>query len=321
MTFLIPTHDQARAGLRAMKTVLTAAGPLDPVRSEALAAIQRHLLRTDLDLDALPPITPEALASALDDPALRSQLLSGMVTLTLVSEHVDPRELAAIESFAAALGVRPVEVDQLRRFNDERLLTLRIDVVRRSLAGPALKQLYEDQGFLNLVKNLGSMAGLWENRAVAERYHGLEGYADGTLGKELWRFYRANGFPFPGEKHGAPEALLRHDLSHILAGYGTDLRGEGLVLAFTAGYRKQEPFSVLVFLLLNAQHGMRLTVFADPQRGYYNDKPGAIDELVRAFARGSRMTVDLAEQWDFWAVMDRQVDDLRRQYGIDPWQD
>jgi len=318
MTFLIPTHDQARAGLRAMKTVLTAAGELAPIRREALLAVQRHLLRTDFDLDALGPITPAELAAAIDEPALRTQLVGGMVTITLASDHVEDAEQAAIEGFAAALGVESTTLAQLRKFQTERRMALRVDVVRRSLAGPALKQLYENQGFLGIVKNLGSFAGLWENTALAERYRGLEHYADGTLGKELWRFYEANDFKFPGEKHGAPEALLSHDLSHILGGYGVDFQSEGLVLAFQAGYKRQDPFSVLVFLLLNGQHGLRLTAFADPARGYYNDKPGAIDDVVRAFARGARVTVDLTDHWDFWAVMDRQVADLQREYGIEP---
>jgi hypothetical protein len=320
MTFLIPTHEQARAGLRAMKTVLTAAGPLAPVRAEALAAVQKHLLRTDLDIDALPTITPAELAAANDDPALRSQLISGLVTIALAGDHVEPEEMARIEEFAAALAVRPSALGQLRKFHEERLLLLRFDVIRRSLAGPALKALYEEKGLGSLLKNLASFAGLWENTEVADRYRALERYPEGSLGQALWRFYTDNKFAFPGEKHGAPEALLIHDLSHILAGHGTDLRSEGLVLAFQAGYREQEPFSVLVFLLLNAQHGLRLTLFADPQQRFYDDKPGAIDELVRAFARGSRMTIDLADRWDFWAVMDRQVTALRREYGIAAWE-
>lgn len=320
MAFLIPTHEQARAGLRAMKTVLTVTGPLAPIRHEILAAVQRHLLRTDYDLDALPEITPAELAAAVDDPALRAQLVSGMVTIALTSDQIEAQELAAIQSFAAALDVRPAAVEQLRRLNEERLLTLRIDVARRGLAGAAMKQLYEEQGALGIAKNLASFAGLWENREVAERYRGLAAYADGTLGKELWRFYKASGFAFPGEKHGAPESLLPHDLSHILAGHGTDLQSEGLVLGFQAGYRRQDPFSVLVFLLLNAQHGLKLTAFADPVRRFYDDKPGALDEVVRAFARGSRMKIDLTDHWDFWAVMDRPVDDLRREYGITPWE-
>lgn len=69
-----------------------------------------------------------------------------------------------------------------------------------------------------------------------------------------------------------------------------------------------------------APWGLRLTAFAEPSHGYYNDKPGALDDVVRAFARGARVTVDLTDRWDFWAVMDRPVEELRREYGIEPWQ-
>ena len=47
MTFLIPTQEQARHGLRAMKSVLTlTSGALEPAQRAALDAIQKHLLRT-----------------------------------------------------------------------------------------------------------------------------------------------------------------------------------------------------------------------------------------------------------------------------------
>lgn len=318
MTFVTPTHAQSREGLRAIKTALTAAGPLDELRRGAIAAVQEHLLHTDHDVDALPTITPAELASAIDDPALRAQLVSGMATLALAREPLEPREIAEVEAFAAGLGVHPSALDQLRRLHDERLVLLRLDAARRGLAGPAIAQLYEDEGFLGLVKNIASLAGIWENRAVAERYRALEGYADGTLGKELWRFYRKHGFAFPGEKHGAPEGLLTHDLSHVLGGYDTDFASEGLVLGFQAGYRKHEPFAVLVFLLLQGQHGLKLTVFAESHRGFFDQKPELVEGIVRAFARGARMNTDLTDHWDFWAVMDQPVDELRARYGITP---
>ena len=58
MTFLIPTPEQARAGLRAMKTVLTATGPLEPVRRESIAAVQRQVAEVGGITAMLP--TPDA---------------------------------------------------------------------------------------------------------------------------------------------------------------------------------------------------------------------------------------------------------------------
>lgn len=316
MSFLIPTPTQAHAGLRAMLTTLTAAGPLDEVRRAALGAVQQHLLRTDYDLDALAPIPPDALAAAIDDPALRAQLIAGMSTLALARHPVDAREIETVAAFAAALEVDSAALHQLRRLHDERTILLRIDAARRGPGGPVIAQLYEDQGFLGLLKNLGSYAGLFENRALSARYRALETYADGTLGKELWRFWDRHGYALPGEKHGAPEPLVTHDLSHVLGGYETDLDGESQVLAFQAGYRKQDPFGVLVFLLLQAQHNVRLTPLAECATGYYDGKPALIEDMVRAFARGARMTQDLGDHWDFWAVMDVPVEEVRRRYGV-----
>jgi len=316
--FLIPTPTQAREGLRAIKTVLTTRGPLDPLRRNALDAIQRHLLRTDYDLDALPTTTPAELAAALDDPALRTQLTSAMATLVLVADPVDAGELAAVEDFAGALSVEPGALQQLRRLHEERWILLRFHGFRQGLAGPAIAQLYENEGFLGMLKNFASFAGIFENQAIADRYRALESFADGTLGKELWHFYRKHGYAFPGEKHGAPEGLLTHDLSHVLGGYDTDFASEALVLAFQAGYRKLDPFAVLVFMLLQGQHGLKLTLFAEAHRGYLDNQPELVEGMVRAFARGTRMTIDLTDHWDFWAVMDRPVEELRQRYGITP---
>jgi hypothetical protein len=318
MTFLIPTPNQAHAGLRAIKTVLTAVGPLTAPRRETIAAVQKHLLRTEYDIDFLLAIEPEELAQVVEDPALRTQLVAGMSTLIFANDHVDPAEVSQVERFAAALQVEPGTLEHLRTFQQERFLLLRFDLARKGLAGSAIQKLYEDQGLFGVAKNVASFAGLWENKAVAAKYHALESWPDGTLGKELWIFYKKNNFQFPGEKHGAPESLLTHDLSHILGGYDVDFRSEGQVLGFQAGYRKKDPFSVIVFLLMMAEHGIRVTPFAKEQKGYFEAHPGTAEEIVRAFARGAQMNIDLTDGWDHWTVMDQPVEELRRRYGIGP---
>jgi ubiquinone biosynthesis protein Coq4 len=169
------------------------------------------------------------------------------------------------------------------------------------------------------VKNLASFAGIIKNEEVATRYRSLEGYPEGTLGRALFDFYTSNGFRFPGEKHGSPETLLVHDLSHILSGNGTDFEGESRTLAFQAGYRREDPFAILVFLLIQANHGVRLTPFAEARSGLF-EKPGLIDDVVRSFARGNRVSADLMAGWRFWPLLDKPIEEVRKRYGIEPWQ-
>lgn len=299
-----------------MKSVLLAGGDLTNTHREAMAAIQKHLLHTDFDIDALGPITPEELAAAIPDRALREQIANALVTSTLLNEHVSPRHADAVERYASALGVSPHAVGQLRSLAEERFLRLRLDILRHGPSADGMRKLYESAGALGFAKNLLGFAGLLDNPEIAEKYKGLSAYPDGTLGKELFNFYTSRGFKFPGEKGGAPEGLLNHDLTHILGGYETDLASEGRVLAFTAGYRREHIFGTLVFIIMQAQHGVKLTPLAEAKHGFLSSTPHLITDMIEAFARGSQMNVDLMGDWDYWAVMDRPVAELRQRYGI-----
>lgn len=320
MTFLLPTPDQARAGLRAIKTTLLAGGAIEPQHREALSAVQRHLLRTAIDVDTLAPIEPEDLAIQITDPALREQLVSALVTFSMLSDRVNPAHAAAVDAYAGAFGVAPVAVRQLRNLAEERLWRLRFDTVRNGPGSSGMARMIREMGYLGTFKNMLGFAGLLENEEIAARYHALRGYAEGTLGRALYDFYTARGFQFPGEKGGAPEGLLSHDLTHVLSGYDTDLHGEARVLAFTAGYQRQKVFGTLLFVIVQAQHDVRLTPLARSVKGGL-DAPHLVTEMVEAFARGARMNIDLSEGWDFWSVMDKPVDEVRRLYNIDVLKD
>lgn len=315
MTFIVPTREQAHAGLRAIKTTLDAGGGLSRAHREGLAAIQKHLLRTDFDVDSLAHIRPEELAAVVVDPGLREQLVSALVTTAMLSEHVEPRHAEAVEGFAAALSVSPAAVRQLRLLAEESFWRLRLDVIRQGPGPDGMRRLYEESGALGVVKNLLGFAGLVENPEIAARYRALSAYPEGTLGRELFEFYSKRGFKLPGEKGGAPEGLLGHDLSHVLGGYDTDIRSEAQVLAFTSGYRREKVFGPLIFILVQGQHGLRLTPLAESYTGLLST-PHVVTDMVEAFARGSRMNVDLMGDWDFWAVMDQPVSELRQRYGI-----
>src|SRR5262245_59222220 len=114
MTFLIPTPEQAHAGLRSLKSVMLSGGFLSEAHREALTAVQKHLLHTDYDIDSLAPISPEELARVHTDRALREQLVNALVTFAMLSERVDPRQAEAVEAYATALDVGPAAVRQLR---------------------------------------------------------------------------------------------------------------------------------------------------------------------------------------------------------------
>lgn len=317
MTLLVPTPDQALAGLRAVKTVLTAAGPVDATRRAVFDASQKHFLHTSHDLDGIDPIAPDALAEIVTDPRLRDQVAQALCLYVMIPDEPARAEARAAERFVKALGGAPDALDRMRSVYEHRMLALRFDAIRSSFLGDSVRRRLKEEGAAAVLQGLAFLFGVFESEAVANRYRALGTLPEGTLGRAFHDFYTANGFPFPGEKGGAPEAVVTHDLSHVLAGYGTDIRGEMCMVAFQAGYRREGPFGGLLFVLLNAQKGVKLTKLA-PGAVHLLDEPGMPERVVGAWARGGAVTLDLAADWDYWSDMERPLDEVRARYHVAP---
>ncbi|HEX7839375.1 MAG TPA: hypothetical protein VF469_17980, partial [Kofleriaceae bacterium] len=63
-----PSPEVARLGLRALKTVAAADGEIHDLERRFAAGVQRHILGTDEDFDALGPIEPGELAAGVPAP-------------------------------------------------------------------------------------------------------------------------------------------------------------------------------------------------------------------------------------------------------------
>src|SRR5438445_1037297 len=68
--------------------------------------------------------------------------------------------------------------------------------------------------------------------ALAARWSAFEDLPAGSLGRSVWEMYDGRGFALPGTPGGAPAYLAQHDFVHVLADYGTNLKGELEVFAF-----------------------------------------------------------------------------------------
>lgn len=104
MDLKIPTSEQARWGLRAMKTVALADGALNDSERQMLEAVQR-VFGTTHEVEGLLPIAPEELAVGLPDQQIRNQLVNGLIVMSLIDQEVKPVEAELVERFAVALHV------------------------------------------------------------------------------------------------------------------------------------------------------------------------------------------------------------------------
>jgi tellurite resistance protein len=312
MQLKLPGPEQAYWGLRAMKTVAMADGVLDATERDMLESIQR-IFDTTHDLEQLAPIAPMELARAFPDPQLRRQLAQGLVIMTLIVGKVSPKETDYVEQFAKALGIDAPEVKNLRHVLKGEILQLRLDLVRRFWLRQKVTEVWNKEGIRGLSKFVRGMMGRYENKKLAARYQELEHCPPGSLGRSLWEYWHENGFALPGQKGGAPEQIVFHDCAHVLSGYGTAPEEEVQVACFSAGFQRREPWMFVFFVLLQFHVGIRMTPITEARTGMFDPLKAMI-----AIRRGAAMNVDLNDGWDYWSVMDEQVEELRRRYNILP---
>ena len=239
--------------------------------------------------------------------------MQGLVVMALIDEKTSRDEIDHVEQFAQALDVAAPEVTNLRHVLKGEILLLRLDLVRRFWLRQKVAEAWNQEGIKGLYKFVRGMMGRYENKELAARYQALEHYPAGSLGRSYWEYCRKNGFALPGEKGGAPEQILFHDCAHILSGYGTAPEEEVQVACFSAGFQRREPWLFVFFVLLQFHVGIRMTPITKARTGLFDPEKAMI-----AIRRGAAMNIDLNNGWDYWPVMDEQVEELRRRYNILP---
>jgi hypothetical protein len=316
MQLITPSPDQALAGLRAMRTIADAGAPLGPAAIAMIGAAQRSLLHCPADFAALAPIAADELAAAFPEPDLARQLVQGMVLVAIADDRPEPARMAAVGRFAAAMGVDEPGLAAIRHLADEHMLMFRLDFYRRWHIRDIMKDQRRRGGLSGLIKGIAGLKGLYADSALAARYHALGELPTGTLGRAFHDHYQANGFAFPGEKHGFPEAGVYHDFTHVLSGYGTTPADEVLVAAFIAGYRRSNPYFVLLFAMLTFGAGMNMTPALQPVVHSALAEDGLADRFFEALRRGGAMQIDLSANWNFWPWVEKPLEQARAELNI-----
>lgn len=315
---LLPDAPPSRAAMAsALAATVTEWGTRAPtaVERESLAAICRHVLETDLDLDAADPVPKPALAQGDPDPERRLFTLRLCLALAMVNGSLSPAQLANLERLAATYGVDiSDEAALLRLALARRYRWLLARITRRAASDywakggrPKLKDWLE-------VAEQGFFSGVILRPQVAARYRALARHPEGTLGRAIYEFFDGHGYAFPGEKGGTPEHFMLHECTHVLSGYDTDPTGEMLVTAFTAGAKKRHVMDWVFVSFLQWHFGASVGSFTVDCSHKGLLEPEA---FFHAWARGMRMRLSLMDDpWHWWDVIDEPVAELRHRYGI-----
>lgn len=302
------TREQAWHALAAMRDVALADGVVSD-EEQLMLRIHGELFGLEDELDAVPPLDLDALAVALADPAHRAALVQRLVMMAMLDGEVAPEEIARTRAIASRLGVLEPAIQQMEMFLAGRLRLLALDIARRSFVASKVKRIWREEGLRGMAK-LAKQARGKHDPVLAAPYVELESLPDGTLGRELFIHFRRNDFKLPGEEGSAPEALLFHDLGHVLTGYTTDPEGEVQIAGFEAGYMREDGFSITIFALYLFHLGADINPTVRPTKGRFD-----LARFREAFRRGAQLTEDL-RYWDPRPYFATPVPEVQRLLGL-----
>jgi hypothetical protein len=320
-------HDTAEVTLVA-RGIATAVAPntgLTDVQASVLEAIASGLTGVSLDYRALEPLGPVELADVLAqrDLAYRQRIVHHMVLGELMLRPIPTEVAHRVAGYADALGVKDDFVRVARRY-------------AQGAYGLAWKDLQRN-GFVEHVQEAGPgepirrgatnqapFAPAEVDDELAARWAAFEELPEDTLGRAVREMYDGRGFALPGTAGGAPAYLARHDFVHVIADYGTNLKGELEVFAFI-GRADPDPkgFAWLVTLTGLFETGyIATTGFFDrnvnerviqaagmPQR--------IADAIRRAKVVCQSFRVDLFEV-DYYELAERPVAEVREMLSVPP---
>jgi hypothetical protein len=309
---------------RGIATAVAPEGGLTDVQVLLLGAIASALTGVDVDYRNLEPMSADDFAKVLEHRPMdyRQRIVHHMVLGELTLKPLPTEVAHRVATYSKALGVDDHFVRVARRYAQGAYGMAWMDL-RRS-------------GFVDHMKDVDTTllrSGISLNDpflspgpdpALEERWLAFRELPEGTLGRCVIDMYDTRGFWIPGSKSGASPYLAQHDFEHVLADYGTNLKGELEVFAYV-GRADPDPkgFAWLATLigLFDTGYVADTGFFKADIHERNLQAPGMQHRIADAIARGKAVAenygTDLFEV-DYHALADRHLDEVREMLSIRP---
>lgn len=330
----VPGTDEHEIGevhliARGIATAVAPESGLTDVQADLLEAIASALTGVDVDYRSCEPLGAAELAAVIGDRELdfRQRIVHHMVLGELVLRPIPTVVAHRVAQYAEALGVKDDFVRVARRY-------------AQGAYGLAWKDLSRN-GFVEHVQAGGEgEISQGPGRAgkagpapfdpaeldpeLAATWRGFAELPPDTLGFRVWDMYDSRGFELPGAPGGAPRYLAQHDFVHVIADYGTNLKGELEVFSFI-GRADPDPRG---FAWLATLTGLFETGYI-PTTGFFDrdvrerviQVPGMHRRVADAIRRGKLVcqhnNLDLFEV-DYYARAAQPVDEVREDLAVPP---
>ncbi len=323
----VDEHDVGEVTLvaRGIATAVAPEGGLTDVQAELLEAIASALTGVSVDYRGLEPLGPEELADVLAgrDSGYRRRIVHHMVLGELVLRPIPVVVAHRVATYAEMLGVTDDFVRVARRYAQGAYGLAWMDLQRSGFV-EHVREANGDEVPGRAAPMPDPFQAAQVDPELAARWTAFASLPVGTLGRCVWEMYQGRGFDLPGTPGGAPAYLAQHDFVHVLADYGTNLKGELEVFGLI-GRADPNPkgFAWLATLIGLFETGYISSAgFFDRDVRERNIRaPGMHKRIADAIRRGKvvcdRYGVDLFEV-DYYELADRPVGEIRALLTIPP---
>jgi len=273
----------------------------------------------------LPRLGPNEFARALAgrDEGFRQRMLQFMLVCSLVLVPLPDAVVDRVDMYARELGVDNEMIRVAHEYAHGSLGLALIDFQRSGYM-----ELW-DPSHTGVLHASRALDDAWQQSvsdpALAARWCDLRDLSDGTLGREVVKFYDARGFTFPGTPNSAPPLLAQHDWVHVLAGYGSTVECELEVFAFISRANDDpRAFSLLAMVISLFETGYLASGAGlfEYDRGHLSHEGMAV-RIADGMRRGALCAASAGHgtdmlQRDWFADAARSVEDVRAELGVVP---
>ena len=317
--------DEVTIVARGIATAVAPEGGIAEVQADLLESIASALTGISVDYRTLEPLGPVELADALAgrDLDYRRRIVHHMVLGELVLRPIPVVVAHRVAVYADALGVTDDFVRVARRYAQGAYGLAWMDLQRNGFV-EHVREADAEETSGRLAPTSAPFEPAQIEDELAARWTAFSELPEETLGRGVWEMYDARGFGLPGTPGGAPAYLAQHDFVHVLADYGTNLKGELEVFALI-GRADPDPKG---FAWLATVLGLFETGYI-PTAGFFDrdvrernlTAPGMHRRVADAVRRGKvvcdRFGIDLFEV-DYAAIAARPVGEVRELLKIPP---
>jgi hypothetical protein len=289
------------------------------LQPQLLHTLFNLVLKQDLDIDRLDPVSRTEVAAILSSPEERLELIQLMCVMEILCSEIPEAMEAEVEAWAEALDVEEPALLFLRDLALGQAAQAQHDFYRLNWIGDLDHRQPEFAAVLERHGEPARATTLEDDNDIYKKWSALEDCLSGSLGRCVAEFYKARNFGWPGRIGSANEAVAQHDWIHVLGDYGTTPLGEIEVVSFQASCSRSPgaTLGVVGALGLFESGVFGGSHLAEQVVHQGLSKPGGMERMADAILRGKACNADLLSV-DFFPLAEKSLEKVRAEFGIPP---